>query len=121
MAKGPGVKRKLCIVPSDSCYIYVTWKSKEVGRGRLQSHHMGGGTNFYGMELTPPDIRFTIFRMVMVLLLVDDVNHYMHLSAQHVPILNSFKLFFSRSLKNLEVILKVLSKMLVNYFATFRQ
>ena len=39
---GTAVRRKLCMVPSHSCYIHATWKSKEVVRG-------GGG----GVGLKP--------------------------------------------------------------------
>ena len=32
-AWGSGHKRKLCMVPSHSCYIYGTWWGKEMRRG----------------------------------------------------------------------------------------
>ena len=39
----------------------------------------GGGQDFSGMELTPLDIMLTIFSLVNAFLLIDDVDHYMHL------------------------------------------
>ena len=78
-AWGSECRSKLCILPSHSCYIYATWKSKEVEREEILKPLYGEGTNFYRMELTPLNIRFIIFRLVIVLLLIDDVNHCMHL------------------------------------------
>ena len=65
-----------------SCYIYVTWKSKEVVRRRevLKPSYRGRGRcSFYGMQLTTLDIMLTIFSLVIALQLIDDVNHHMHL------------------------------------------
>lgn len=59
-----------------SCYIYATCKSKEVRMGEVLRPSYGWATNFYGMELTRQDIMFTIFRLVIALLLTDDVNYY---------------------------------------------
>ena len=83
-------------------------RAKEVGRGQiLKSSYWWGGGNFYGMELTPLDIRFTIFSLVIVLLLTDDVNHSMHLFLT-CTYSQQFQTFFSISLKNLKVLLKAL-------------
>ena len=50
------------MVPCHSCYIYGTWRSKEVGRGEvLKSSYGGGGQvikegrNFYEGELNSLD------------------------------------------------------------------
>ena len=49
------------------------------GEGRDFSHDMGVRTKLYGMELTPLDTMLRIFSLLIALLLIDDVNHYMHL------------------------------------------
>ena len=79
-----GGRSKLCMVPAHSCYIYVTWNSKEMGR---RDGEEGGGFKaiiwvvgqFYRMQLTTLGIMLTIFSLVIALLLTDDVNHHMHL------------------------------------------
>ena len=43
--------------------------------GEVLKPSYGWATNFYGMELTRQDIMFTIFRLVIALLLTDDVNY----------------------------------------------
>ena len=41
-------KRKLCVVPCHSCYIYVTWRNKEVGEGEEVIKLSYGGTSDKG-------------------------------------------------------------------------
>ena len=108
------------MLPSRSCYIYATWNNKEVGRrGEVVKPLYGWRGNFYGMQLTPLDIMLTIFSLVIALLLTDDVNHHMHLFLTCTYSQQS-QTFFSVSLKNVQVLLKVLHKML-NSFVTHRQ
>ena len=79
-----------------SCYIYATCKSKEVRMGEILRPSYGWATNFYGMELTRQDIMFTIFRLVIALLLTDDVNYYMHLL---LVVSNAFSISLKNSQK----------------------
>ena len=78
------------------CYIYATCKSKEVRMGEVLKPSYGWATNFYGMELTRQDIMFTIFRLVIALLLTDDVNYYMHLL---LVVSNAFSISLKNSQK----------------------
>ena len=71
-------RKKLYMVLSHSYYIYATWKSNDVGMREVLRPSYGWGTNFCGMSLTPLDIMLTIFRLVIALLLTDDVNYYIH-------------------------------------------
>ena len=81
---------------------------------------MGGGyAIYYGMHLTTLDIMLTSFSLVIPLWLIDDVN------SPHAPIPNMYLVYtvsnsFSMSLKNLQVLLKVLH-IIVNSFATHKQ
>ena len=111
------------MVAFHSYHIYVTWKTKEVVRRRevLKPSYAGegeGGCNFYGMHLTTLDIMLTIFSLVIAPWLIDDVNHHMHLFLL-CTYSKQFQTFFSMPLKNLQVPLKVLHKM-VNSFVTQR-
>ena len=98
-----GCRRKLSTVPSHSCYIHATC-------------HMGTGTDFYWVELSPLSILLTIFSLAIACLLIDDVNYYMHLL---LTCNYSLRLqnVFSISLKNLQDLLKALA----NSFATHTQ
>ena len=85
------------MVPFHSCYIYVTWKSKEVVRKDVLKPSYGGrGGYFYGIQLTTLDIMLTIFNLVITLWLTDDVNHHMHLFLTRTYSQDSFKLFLVR-------------------------
>ena len=66
------------MLPSHSCYIYPTWKSKQVGMGEVLKTSYGWGTNFYETELIPLDIILLILILVIRLLLTDDIKHYMY-------------------------------------------
>ena len=46
LPEGTGGRRKLCMVPCNSCHIYGTWRSKRVGEG-FKVITLGVG-NFYG-------------------------------------------------------------------------
>ena len=68
------------MMPFHSCYVYVTWKSKEVQRrGEVLKPSYGCVCNFYGMQLTILDMILTIFSLVIAFWLIDDDNHYIHL------------------------------------------
>ena len=69
------------MLPFHSCYIYVTWKSKEVVRRRdvLKPSFGGRRGYFYGMQSTTLDIMLTIFNLVIALWLINDVHHRLHL------------------------------------------
>ena len=80
-----------------SCYIYVTWKSKEVVRRRdVLKPSYGGRGYFCGMQLTTLNIMLTMFNLVIALWLIDDVNHYMHLFLT-CTYSRQFQTFFSMS------------------------
>ena len=70
------------MVPYHSYYVYATWRSKKVVKGKvLKSLYRQGkpqrwGSSFYGRELTPLDIMFTIFSLAIAVLLIDDVKHF---------------------------------------------
>ena len=78
-----------------------------------------GTCNFYGMQLTTLDNMLIFFRLVIALWLIDDVNHHMHLFLTCTYSRQS-QTFFGMSLKNFQVPLKVLHKM-VNSFVTHRE
>ena len=73
--------------------------------------------NFYGIQLSHLDIVVTVFSLAFALLLIDCDNH-LFLTCTYS---RQFQTFCSILLKILQVLLKVLHKMLINYFATLRQ
>ena len=94
-------RRKLYILPSHSCYIYTTWKSKQVGMGEVLKTSYGWWTNFYEMELIPLDIILLILILVIGLLLTDDINHYMYVFLR-CTFSWQFQSFLSISFKTLQ-------------------
>ena len=113
------------MLPFHSCYIYVTWRSKEVVRRRdvLKPSFEGGGEErlflWDAVDHSRHHAYNLLFSLVIALWLIDEVNHHMHLFLT-CTYSRQFQTFFSMPLKNLQVLLKFLHKMVI-FFVTHRQ
>ena len=89
------------MVPSHSCYIYVTWNSRDgEEEGGFKAIIWVEG-QFYGMQLTTLDIMHTIFSLVIALLLTDYVNHHMHLFLTCIYLFSRVSNFFQYVIEKL--------------------